>query len=259
VWWKLKYQLPNQIRRFTQIYSLPLLALIMGERPAGGRPLNPDGTVDTAGAEESAIDQAAETLQSVQAGYGGVFGHGSDLKTVESKGNGEAFEKLVGLLDRQAVYGILGNTRTTMEAENGSKADSQSGQDVSAVVGMLLKLMVRDAIRDDLAWDALAKNFGEEYADKYCPDVHAGTVEKQDLSAIGPVIVALINAGAIKPSQVPAVLAWLGIKLPPATEDPDEPLPGEQVAESATSGNEKAPADPRKDRPGQGQGGPSGE
>jgi hypothetical protein len=66
------------------------------------------------------------------------------------------------------------------------------------------------------------------------------------------VIVALINAGAIKPSQVPAVLAWLGIKLPPATEDPDEPLPGEQVAESATSAQGKAPDDPSRDSPGPG-------
>ena len=69
-------------------------------------------------------------LQAYQNGACMVHASGGKVYTIPPQGAGEVFHSAVDLFNREIVHGILYQTRATTEAQHGSKADSQTGQDI---------------------------------------------------------------------------------------------------------------------------------
>ena len=64
---------------------------------------------------------------------------------IESTRDGPATEKALERCDRDITRGILLQVRATMESRFGSKADSQTGQDILGSLSGSLPLALRDA------------------------------------------------------------------------------------------------------------------
>ena len=157
------------------------------------------------------------------------------------QGNGEPFLKGFDWLDRQIVYGILGSTRDTMEAEHGSKADSEISQDK---VGNQIKTgreMIETAYRNDVLKPLVVANWNKDIAERFTPTVSLGDVEHQDIAALMIAISGLLKSGGIdRESQMPAINVMLD--LPPAA-----PGAYAKMAENEQAAKMKSAAEPGAD------------
>lgn len=207
---KIKYLVAPKTIIFADVYSVPIPYLATAESAIANSIRDPE-------TGKTGYDQAVETVAGLRAGQGGVGSAGSSLTYLESKSEGQAFPLLTDMCDKQNAYAITGETRSTIEAKNSSKADSQTGQDMRSITVNLIRAMVSRAAHLYLVWHTLKLNKGEAYADKYCPDAMTGNVDQQDFGTASHAYVELATAGIVTENQYPAILADLGKgKLPPS-------------------------------------------
>jgi phage gp29-like protein len=135
------------------------------------------------------------------------------------------------------VLAILLQVRATLEAKFGSRADSQTGQDLLGTILLYAREYAARFLEWQLLYDLVLWNFGQAVARRHTPDVCLGEVEHQDIAAM---LQAWARVGyKVADSQLPVIDTMLG--LPART--PEEVAAAQQAKQNAA----------KAQQPGQGQ------
>jgi phage gp29-like protein len=157
-----------------------------------------------------AVSVLLDTLLAFQNGTAAAFPYGTLLKVLESSGEGQPFHNAFTWCDQQITTAVLHQTRATMEAQHGSRADSETGQDILGTIQRQAKRAVATMIkRDD----------GPDVARALTPKVSLGSVEQHDFAAYATAIAALAKSGYLDASQYAGIDEKLN--LPPRAEAAD--------------------------------------
>jgi hypothetical protein len=140
---------------------------------------------------------------------------GTEVAPFEVRGEGQAHLSAFDLCDREIVYAILLATRGTLEAKFGSRADSQTSQDVTGLRIRMARLAFAAMMERDLFWPLVARNYSPAAADLHTPVVQLGSVERQDLAALTNAVAGLFASGVLGEEDRPYVLSWLNIPHSP--------------------------------------------
>ena len=154
------------------------------------------------------------SLECLHNGRTAAYPANSRVQTDWPQGEGRVFLSAFSFLNHEMVYGILGTTRGSMEAEHGSKADSGTSQDKETNPIRLGREALETSFRSDVAHDFVRLNWGEAIADRLTPHISLGEVEHHDLVQMMRGIAQLLASGGIDLSQLPGIHSMLG--LPPA-------------------------------------------
>lgn len=240
-WWRLKVSLPKLAYNFSCLYAglIPWIELPPGAKEEV--PTDENGVPIPGARPVPAEKRAAALLKHVKSGTGIVVPNGGSLNKLESNQNATPFTQLAALCDQQNVHTLLGTYRATLPSERNSQADANASENVADFIRDLLALSVSAAFYRGLYHDAIARNWGKDEADNYCPVVSFSITGIRNFGTAAAGVAALVSAGVIKPSQYQAALQIiLGILLPePAAEDMIETAPGEVPPGQA--GQEKKP------------------
>lgn len=165
-------------------------------------------------------ESLANELARWQDGSALAVPYGTVVDLAEPKTDGESFQLAVDFFNREIVHAVLKNARTTLEAEHGSKADTDSAADVTDMVVRYVRKLLAAQVREELLLPAVELNFGKEDAHAYTPMPSFGDTEKKDFATDAIAIAQLARSGFIDPSQKPGISRRLG--LPASTDVPDD-------------------------------------
>ena len=135
--------------------------------------------------------------------------NGSDVKVVESSKDSSVVSGAVSILEGQIIRAILLQLRATMEAQHGSKADSQTGQDVMGTLVRFVRKWLERFLRSVLMRQN-ALNYGDDIARRLTPLVDLGGAEHQDFAANAAGVGLLYQAGYFTDDMLPEADTLLG-------------------------------------------------
>jgi hypothetical protein len=187
-------------------------------------------------------------LERFQNGSVVIIPHGARVIPVEVSGEGLAFLNAFEHLNREIVYAILMQTRATMEAQNGSKADSETSTDVMDLLVGYLRDSVSECLRHHVFYEFLRLNYGQQYADAYTPYVLVGAGPAADKVEKWKAAAPLINGGAITPSIQAEFYADAELPVP----DPDADAEAARAALEAAQAGMEEDEEPGGDNPPEG-------
>lgn len=156
-------------------------------------------------------------LDLFQNGSVASFSHGSEVKVLESENSGDAFQQGFDLFDRQITWALLLQVRATMEARFGSRADSETGMDIAAMLGRSLRRWLVHRWRRDVFYTLVEQNFDTETADEFTPVLKQAKIGKGDFAKAAQGVAALAGSAALHTSQYPGI--WEMLDLPEADEE----------------------------------------
>jgi len=170
-----------------------------------------------------------------------VVAPGAEVTPVQATGTGELFVNFFRLINGELTRGMLRQTRATAEAEHGSKADSQTGQDLFMTLVAYLKRRLANAFRADVLRVLVWLNFGEDAARRYVPAFQLGDEDRYDWSDDAQAITSF--APYVTDSQWDYLTMTAGLPAPKENETrpPREKTPPRGVLEDIN------PADPNKE------------
>lgn len=211
----LKTQVWPQYLKFLSQFASPSL---VGYTPEGaadvevvdtlGAPvLNPDGSARVISAEEDML----ATLLGFQAGTVAVLKGGARVEPLQSQGSGQAFQEAIALVDRQIAMAILKSHRTLLEAEHGSKADTEAAADITDVFVAGLRESLAASVTRDVVYQIVAVNYGVDAARRYAPMAVLRSLPRQDFAKAATALGTLWSARYLHSSQVPEVDALIGL------------------------------------------------
>jgi hypothetical protein len=163
-------------------------------------------------------DQALEMLEAIRNGACGVIANGGSFNFAEASGKGEAFLAALDHYARLEVWSILLQVRATMESENGSRADSETGAGVLENMLNYVTAWFARFVEWNLYYRIVLYNYGRDVADRLTPKCSMGKVGRKDLIAFMQGITGLYNAGFIVPSQYQSLDAEFGLPIRDDTE-----------------------------------------
>ena len=256
--WNIKVQLWPEFFRFLSRFASPGL---VGESAPGetGRPgYQSDGVpVPTASvplpvgppipvAGQADVSPERDFLREIlkfQVGKAIVVPPGGKLTALETSGDGSAFIKAIDLLKREITQAILLAVRATMESEHGSKADSETAQDLMGLVTGALRRLVCTEYRRQVLYRVLLFNKGKEYADRNLPNVDLGDAESQDKAAMWNAY-ANVEKSSVPLTRSQRIKMQVGVGIP-------APEPGEEYeAKPGTPDtSQQGPPDDTQDEP----------
>ncbi len=164
-----------------------------------------------------------------------VVPSGAEVAPIQPQGDGAVFHRAIDLFNREIVQAILMQTRATREAEHGSKADSETGQDIFGLLVASGREMLAATLRDDAFRQLVALNYGQDVADEFTPLVTFGT-QNQDRAAQWSAVANLMGSGYFGESQLEEVDSMMGLPIRDAKADADRA----EAAGGAGNGNESA-------------------
>lgn len=201
-WWWIKTQLLPDLLKYGAQFGTPSLVGTTEEKPAPSSDPN-----------KSPEAVLLEKLLAFQNGTALALPYGSVVKVLEAAQTGGEtfFERMAELCDRQISTAIYGATRATQEAENGSRADSETAKGlfdsiVSAARWAVAAMLQRDVVTPLLAYNSAAWS-------QYPPVISLGGIEAEDRTAAWNALAALERAGYIDPSQYPTLDAENGLPV----------------------------------------------
>lgn len=195
-WWLKMQTWPEYLKYLVQFASPSL----WGTTAEDAADVTDPDTAETLTAEEAML----RTLIAARNGTAMVFPHGAQLNPLAVAGEGKAFLNAFDLYDRQITTAILTQTRATMEAENGSRADSETASDVLGTMVRQMKKSIQRALRRDVLRDLVRYNYGERLV-SLTPNVTLGITEAEDVTALMTAIAGLQRVNYLDPSQFPAI------------------------------------------------------
>lgn len=213
-WW-FKLQTYPRWLKYLQQFSTPSLIGYTPEgdddlielRDANGRPLyNGDGSTKKITKEQALLT----ALVSFQAGSAIALKGGSKVEPIQSDGNGEAFIDTINALNREIFLAIIGNARANMEADHGSKADSESGQDTLSRKAEWVTNHVEEMLRRDVVGQLVALNWGDDVAERLTPNVTIKAADKEDRAKIMSAVASLWREKYFHKSQVAGLDRLIG-------------------------------------------------
>jgi len=173
--WNFRVQLPAEHFKFCKRFGSPV--------PVGT--LGPEASLyDQAGVEITPEANFLTSVLGIQNGKGMVKPSGYELELLEPKSKGEVFTAALDYYRREMILGILLQARVTMEAANGSKADSETSENVlDNIIGFIRGQDCR-SIEWQLLYRISLYNDGKQAADETTPRLDGGKVSKQDVAAM---------------------------------------------------------------------------
>jgi len=209
--WFAKQEIWQEFLKYLAQFASPSIYAIASEAvtKSGIQVANADGTTSTRPAGEVLRD----TLLAFRNGTAMGLPYGTLVNTLEVAGDGQAFHNGFLHCDQQMTVAVLHQTRATMEAQHGSRADSETGQDILGTIVRQAKRSVCTMLRRDILTPLVSYNYGPDASRMLTPMVSLGSVEQQDWSAYATAVAALAKSGYIDASQYAALDEKLG--LPP--------------------------------------------
>jgi hypothetical protein len=197
-WWT-KAQLQRSYLAFLATFAQPSIAIFTDPEaeppeefdPATGAPL------PQRSAEQIALEQA----KNIQNGSCAAFPGGARLQVVETHNDGTPFQMAMDLYNREITKTIIGQTLMTEEGQHMSRAAAATHQDVFGVLVRHVKLLLADSFRQQVITTLVRYNFGDEAADRFCPNVSLGETEHQDFPQNANAVAALVREGYFDTSQ----------------------------------------------------------
>jgi hypothetical protein len=216
--WFAKQQVWDEFLKYLAQFASPSIYAIASEASTkhGIDVDNGDGTKTNTPAGQVLRD----TLLDFRNGTAMGLPYGTLVNTLEVAGDGQAFHNAFLHCDQQITIAILHQTRATMEAEHGSRADSETGQDILGTIQRQAKRAVCTMFKRDILRPLVSYNYGPDASRMLTPNANLGSVEKQDFNAFALAIAALAKVGYLDPSQYAAIDAQLNL---PARAAPPEP------------------------------------
>lgn len=221
--WVLKVEALLDYARYLKQFVIPSLLGITAP--------NAQNTVDEHGNPITPEEALLVQLLNFQNASALAVINGTDVQTLFSSGDGAAFLKAIARFDRQIVMAILHQTRATMESEFGSRADSDTAQDVLGTLIRQTKKTLQRVIRRDLLRQWVFYNYGPA-AVPLTPQVSLGEIDRVDFSSTAAAIAGLARGNYLHPSQFAGIDRLLGLPVrdapepivvqPPDAEDDDE-------------------------------------
>lgn len=243
--WNCKQQLIPAYHKYLNRFAEPSLVAVAGKDAQNTNAVDDNGQ-PIVGKILTPVQQLYNALLKFKNGSAIALPPGASLEALEAQGEGQAFLGAFDLFDRYIVFAILHQTRATMEASHGSRADSETAQDILGLVARKARYAVARMIRNDLCRHLIRLNAGAEVARLYTPQVSLGNVEYSDLAPMANAIAKLAESGYLAESQLPSLDKLL--RLPIRT--PDSPRltakPAEQGGQGAAGAPKpKTPAKPK--------------
>lgn len=198
---------------FSTQFSSPSLDAELPENAQPVPALDPDGN-EIPGQTISAAEAFYDELAAFQNATVLVRPAGSKLNVLEPRSGGEVFDRIFDRCDREIVYAIQQQTRTSMEAQFGSKADSGTAQDVLGLLSRYGRRKACRLVRDQILWAANLLRFDKETADRYTPRVLLGVTDHQDYNALLSALALLFQSGAYAESQFRPFMRMLNLPEP---------------------------------------------
>lgn len=243
--WNMKQLLIPDYHQYLHQHSQPKRVGKTSERNSGqpypnvgkdGQTLNPP----TITAEEAMTRELAELDGSAAI----TIPFGAELTFEWPQGEGQAWINGFEWMDRQMVYSILGSAREALEAEHGSKADSDSAHDKVGNAIRTARGFVEQGYRSNVLHRLieLHPKYGKEIADRLTPKVSLGETEHQDVAKLMTAVAALVRAGGVDmPSQGAGIAVMLSLPKPAegAFDVPDVPEDDDQGGD--TDGDKPTP------------------
>lgn len=230
--WFAKQQVWDEFLKYLAQFASPSIYAIASEASTKTGILVTDasGTTTTRPAGEVLRD----TLLDFRNGTAMGLPYGTLVDTLQVAGDGQAFHNAFLHCDQQITVAILHQTRATMEAEHGSKADSETGQDILGTIQRQAKRSVCTMLRRDILRPLVSYNYGPDAARRLTPNASLGSVEKQDFNAFALAIAALAKVGYLDPSQYAAIDQQLNLPAREAMpmESKDMPMDDEEDDEA---------------------------
>lgn len=205
--WNFRVQLPEDHFRFLKRFGTPKVVGKLSQRSmAAGSGVKP-GTSMLARLVDPLADFLGQLLTWVNGSVLAV-GEGDSVEVHDVKSEGQAFTAAMDLYGREIVRAILLQVRATVEAKNGSKADSETSADVLGNLIMYIRRWYCRMYEWDVLYPMVAYKYGAEIARKHTPRISLGSVEHQDMAAL---LTALGTAGyVLDDGQFPSIDAFLG-------------------------------------------------
>lgn len=204
-WWVKKHFWAEYFKHVSQFGSPTIVGFTPEAEEGAIEDLDDEETPSDTPTGET--DQMLATLQALHNGTAAVFAGGSKVEVPLKGGDGKIFVEGFGLLDRAITYAMLGQVRATMEAEHGSRADSQGAKDILDLFCEHLQALVANALYRDLAWVWMSQNYGDAAARKYTPRPVLSGTPQEDLQLIADVVTKLEAADLLTTEQL---LYWDG-------------------------------------------------
>jgi hypothetical protein len=187
-----------------QTWPAYLKWLIQFGTPSVKGTLPPGVTAIDGNGEEGALTAAeamAEKLVAFSNGTAIVVENGASVDLIESKGDGAGFQNAIDLFDRQMKEAVIIAVRATAEAEHGSKADSQTAQDVLGQAVQGIRRRVEMGFYRDVCQPLVEMNWGPDAAQELCPFLSLSDLDPGDVVERGMMIARLKEVGLLHPSQ----------------------------------------------------------
>ena len=156
-------------------------------------------------------------LTRFQAGTAIAVANGAKVYPIESKQTGEAPKMFLELMKREITQAILLQVRATMEAQHGSRADSESAQDIKGSAVRYIRAHLAWLWHNEVLKDLVLKNYGPDVAERHTPTVSLGGTEHHDFAGAAKAVATLYGVNFLAPSQLRHYDALLG--APPRTAD----------------------------------------
>lgn len=235
--WNFRVQLPREHFRFCQRHGSPV--------PVGTLPPE-ESFSTTAGVETTPEQHMLNQLIGYRNGQAMVVPNGAGVILSEPKSKGEVFAMALDIYRREIILAILLQARVTMEAANGSKADSETSENLLGNLVRYARRWVARAVEWDVLYKIILYNEGRDAADEITPQIDSGQVEHQDLASL---LTSLASVGyTLDASQMPEIDAAAGMPIreaPAETGAVVEEVPPETPAEDpAATGQDNGATKP---------------
>ena len=239
--------------KFLSIFAMPALHGTPSEKSSPEPQFDADGQpmIDPVTQKPIVLTPEHAMLQSMLQWTDGtviVTAPGSTIKAIETKGDGAAFVQAFRHLNMELSTGLLRQSRATNEAEHGSKADSQTGQELFATYVAYLKTRLAIAFRRDVLRVIVWLNMGPDAARRSTPLFFLGDADRFSWAEDATAIAAI--ADSLTDSQLDSVTGQAGIPAPLKGET--RPARGKQAGPIAPNSPAIAPA-PKPDDPTKGK------
>lgn len=230
--WNLKINSWPKLYKYLDRFGTPITVGTAAPDAPNEEDVSPDG-VPIAGTSVAPTVALGKQLNRLEGGSWIALRAGSTVEIFSPTGNGEAFLHAIDIFKHEILEGILMTARATLEAEHGSKADTQEAHHVVARLIVQARETTEGMMEHQLFHHMTELNWGKHVADTLTPYCSLGEVEAKDVEKI---MMAFVAAGyVLDPGHFPFADAMLGLHprkikdgepIRPPVVEPVVPTPG---------------------------------
>lgn len=217
-WWH-KQQALAQWLKFLAQTAVPSLFATTPEGAGSGFVATTDASGNTT--QLSPQQQLLDQVLQFQGGSAMAAAFGTEIKIIQSTGEGLVFSRRIDYADRCLSQLISLQTLAISEGKYGTRAQAQVHQDSMGLAVAYTRRCLARALTEDLHRPLIRYNWGEDVARRLCPYASLTATAPQDRDQVLP---AYASVGyQLAPEQMAAVDEELGLPVRNAPEEQDTP------------------------------------